>query len=326
MAPRTVAVLAYDGALVLDVTNPAEVFWVADELAGGDAYRVSIVSVDGRDVVGASGVRIGVEGALHELEGPIDTFVVPGSPFWPRRMEDETLLAAVRAGAANSRRVSSVCAGAFLLGAVGLLDGRRSTTHWQFFDELAAHVPGTDVQRGPIFVDDGHVFTSAGGTAAIDLALAMVEADHGPAIAREAARFLVVFMHRPGGHTQFSVRVRSEPAEPPLRALLKDVEENPAGDHRLAALSERAGFSERHLTRVFARELGTTPARYVEQVRVDAARTLLEASDAPLEAIARDCGLRTAETLRRAFAREVGITPHAYRQRFQTTGVIAPVA
>ena len=323
MAPRTVAVLVYDGCLVLDVMHPAEVFWVANDLAGQDAYDVSIVSLDGEDVIGASGVRIGVERAVAELDGPIDTLLVPGGPFWAARMRDEPLLAAIRAATPAARRVSGVCTGSFLLGAAGLLEGRRATTHWMFFDEFAECFPNTELQRGPIFVHDEPVFTSAGGTAAIDLALAMVEADHGPAVAREAARFLVVFMQRPGGHTQFSVRMASEPADTPLRGLLDAIAEDPAADHRLSTLSERAGFSERHLTRVFMRDLGMTPARYVEEVRVELARSLLESSDAPLDAIARDSGLGSAETLRRTFTRHKGVTPHAYRQRFRTTGVNA---
>lgn len=322
MATPTVAILAYDGAQVLDYTGPAEVFFAADALAGGGAYRVAIVSIDGRDTISSSGLRMGVHSSLHELDGPIDTFVVPGTNAWAQAMEREDLLAALRDGAGRTRRLAAVCAGAFLLGAVGLLDGRRATTHWQFLDDLAERFPAAAVEREPIFVSDGFVFTSAGGTAGIDLALAMVEADHGPVLARKVAQFLVVFMQRPGGHAQFSVRMRAEPAvRSSLRDLLDAVAENPAGDHRLVTLSERAGFSERHLTRVFTRELGTTPARYVEQIRVEAARAMLETSDAPLDVIARESGLRSAETLRRSFTRDVGATPHAYRQRFRTTGI-----
>jgi transcriptional regulator GlxA family with amidase domain len=324
MPERTVALLVYEGAQMLDVTGPAEVFWVADELAGRGAYRIRIVSADGRDATSASGLRFGVHAALEDLDGPIDTLVVPGTPNWTTVMEQEDLLAALKGGAARSRRVVSVCAGAFLLGAIGLLDGRRATTHWLFLDELAGRFPDAEVERDGIFVGDGAVFTSAGVTTGIDLALAMVEADHGPVLAREVARFLVVFMQRPGGQAQFSVRMKADPtARPDLRELLDRITENPAGDHRLSVLSERAGFSERHLARVFARELGMTPGRYVEQVRVEAARLLLETSDAPLDVIARESGLSSAETLRRCFTREVGVTPHAYRQRFRTTGINA---
>jgi transcriptional regulator GlxA family with amidase domain len=320
--PRTVALLAFDGAQILDITGPAEVFAIANHMIGASLYQVVIVSPDGRDTVSSSGPRLGVESSLADLDGPIDTFVVPGTYAWAQAMHREELRGAVAEGAARCRRVAAVCGGAFLLGATGLLDGRRATTHWMFLDELARRFPSASVQRNPIFVQDGPVFTSAGVTAGIDLALAMVESDHGPVLARQIARYLVVFMQRPGGQAQFSVRMRAEPlGRSSLRPLLDEIAENPAGDHGLAALSARAGFSERHLCRVFAREIGMSPARYVEQVRIEAARTLLENADAPIGVIAQRCGLRSAETLRRGFTREVGISPYAYRQRFRTTGV-----
>jgi transcriptional regulator GlxA family with amidase domain len=322
MPTRTVALLAYDGAQVLDITGPAEVFALANGMAGGDAYHVVIVSVDGQDRISSSGLRMGVHMALDELGGGIDTFVVPGTYAWAQAMEQDDLLAALRDGAARSRRVAAVCAGAFLGGAVGLLDGRRATTHWQYLDDLARRFPTVAVQRDPIFVADGHVFTSAAVTAGIDLALALVEADHGPFLTRKVARHLLVFLQRPGGQAQFSVRLRTAAdVRSSVSELIDEIVEDPAGDHRLAALSRRAGFSERQLSRVFARELGTTPARYVEQIRIEAARAMLEGSEASLEVIARRCGLSTAQTLRRGFTREVGITPLAYRQRFSTTGV-----
>jgi transcriptional regulator GlxA family with amidase domain len=324
MPTRTVALLAYDGAQALDVTGPAEVFAVANSMAGGDAYHVVVVSVDGQDCISCSGLRMGVHMALGELRGDIDTFVVPGTYAWAEAVQQDELLAGLRDGAGRSRRIAAVCAGAFLLGTVGLLDGRRATTHWLYLDDLARRFPAAAVERDPIFVSDGEVFTSGGVTAGIDLALALVEADHGAFLARKVARFLLVFMQRPGGQLQFSVRLRTAPdVRSSVRELIDEIVADPGGDHRLAALSKRAGFSERHLSRVFARELGTTPARYVEQIRIEAARAMLESSEASLETIARRCGLSTAETLRRSFTREVGVTPHAYRQRFSTTGVRA---
>jgi transcriptional regulator GlxA family with amidase domain len=315
-------VLVYEGAQALDTAGPCEVFASGNVLAGGEAYRVRVVSLDGADVVSSTGLRIGVHGRIEDLNGPIDTLVVPGSWGWATAMHDAPLLAALAAAAARSRRVAAVCTGAFLLGATGMLDGRHATTHWQFVDELAARFPAALVERDPIFVGDGEVYTSAGVTAGIDLALALLEADHGPEIARGIARYLVVFMQRPGGQSQFSVRMQAEPRpRSPLRALLDAITTDPAADHRLAALSARSGFSERHLTRVFVRELGATPARWVEQVRVEAARALLESSDLPLDAVARRAGLGSVESLRRSFTREVGTSPHAYRQRFRTTGV-----
>jgi transcriptional regulator GlxA family with amidase domain len=325
--PKTVALLAYDGAQILDITGPAEVFAIANQLTGSALYRLAIVSADGRDTVSSSGMRLGVESSLDGLAGPIDTFVVPGTYEFTQAMDQPELMSAVVAGAARGRRVAAVCGGAFLLGAAGLLAGRRATTHWMFLDELARCFPSAVVERDPIFVQDGPVFTSAGVTAGIDLTLAMVEADHGPVLARRIARFLVVFMQRPGGQTQFSVRLRAEPlGRSSLRPLLDDIAENPAAEHGLAALSERAGFSERHLTRLFTREIGMTPARYVEQVRIEAARTMLESADVPIDIIAHRSGLRSVETLRRCFTREFGISPHAYRQRFRTTGVTSDPA
>jgi transcriptional regulator GlxA family with amidase domain len=314
-------VLAFDGAGFLDVAGPCEVFAVADAILMGGGYRVTIASPDGRDAVSSSGFRIGVE-ATSAAVGTIDTVLVPGTWTWPSSSRDPALVEAVREAAARSRRVAGVCVGAFLLAAAGLLDGRRATTHWQFAAELAARHPEVEVDADPIFVEDGGVWTSAGVTAGIDLALALVEADHGAALARRVARHLVVFMQRPGSQAQFSVRLQAEPVERAgLRALLDGIASDPAGDHRLAALSRRAGFSERHLTRLFGRELGTTPARYVERIRIEAARALLESSDAPLGTIARETGLGSAETLRRAFLRSSGVTPDAYRRRFVTTGI-----
>jgi transcriptional regulator GlxA family with amidase domain len=298
------------------------VFAVADAVLGGDAYRVRIVSPDGRDVVSSSGFRVGVVSSAAEVDGPVDTLIVPGTWTWPEAIGRPALLAAVSAGAARSRRVVSVCVGAFVLAEAGLLNGRRATTHWRFFDELAERYPAVALDRDAIFVADGAVYTSAGVSSGIDLALALVEADHGAAVARLVAQHLVVFMQRPGGQAQFSVRLRAQPvSHAPLRAVLDAVAEDPAGDHRLEALSARAGFSSRHLSRVFVREVGMTPARYVEQVRVEAARALLASSDAPLEVVARSSGLGSVESLRRAFRREVGVTPHAYRRRFETTGI-----
>lgn len=325
MPTRSVVLLAYDGTGALDLTGPGEVFAVAGRVSGDDGYTVRIVSADGADVVSSSGMRIGVAGAIGDCAA-IDTLLVPGGAGWRAAVEQPSFLPALEAAARRSRRVASICTGAFLLGAIGLLDGRQATTHWELLDELAERCPAAAVEREAIFVGDGSVYTSAGVTTGIDLALALVEADLGAALARTVARRLVVFMQRPGGQAQFSVRMRVAPIDAsPLRDLLDAIVADPAGDHRLAAMSERAGFSERHLTRVFARELGTTPARYVEQVRIEAARGLLESSDAPLDTIARHAGLGSAETLRRSFTREVGITPHAYRQRFRTTGVRVPI-
>ena len=322
MRTREVVFFGFDQARLIDITGPWEVFATANAMAEKELYRIRAVSVTGDDIVCGAGASIAADCAIRDLSRPIDILMVPGTFEWARVSEDEAVLEAMRFAAARSKRIAAVCAGAFLLAAIGLLDGRRATTHWECADELARRFPDVEVDGKSIFVEAGWIFTSAGGTAGIDLALAMVENDYGPELARATAQFLVVFMQRPGGAAQFSARMMAKPTEQAdLRSVLDSIAEDPAGDHRLAALSERAGFSERHLARLFKRELGQTPARYVESVRLEAARDMLQTSDAPLEMIARQSGLSSAETLRRAFAREVGVTPHAYRQRFRTTGV-----
>ena len=203
-------------------------------LAGGHAYRVVIASPDGEDAVTSSGFRIGVTASVAEVEGAIDTVLVPGTWTWPSAVEDAALLAAVSDAAARSRRVAGVCVGGFVLAAAGLLDGRRATTHWQFAGELADRYPSVRVEPDAIFVTDGDVWTSAGVSAGIDLALALVEADHGAAVARRVAQHLVVFMQRPGGQSQFSIHIQGDPVErPTLRAVLESIAADPAADHRL---------------------------------------------------------------------------------------------
>jgi transcriptional regulator GlxA family with amidase domain len=311
---RTVAVLAYDGVQLLDVAGPIEVF----DAARG--YELVVASPDGSDVR-AGRTRIGTDVAFDELPEALDLLLVPGAPDWRAVIADEDLVGAVLRLAGRSRRVASVCAGAFLLAAAGLLDGRRAATHWELAAELAREFPAVAVDPDAIFVADGRIHTSAGITAGIDLCLALVEADQGAEAAREVARHLVVFMQRPGGQAQFSARLEAPvTANPTLRRLLDRVAAEPAADHSLEAMSELAGFSVRHLTRVFRRELGLTPARYVELVRVEAAKARLEQGDEPLAAVARAVGFGSEETLRRAFQREASTSPNAYRERFRTTG------
>jgi transcriptional regulator GlxA family with amidase domain len=216
--------------------------------------------------------------------------------------------------------VASVCTGAFLLGAAGLLEGRRVTTHWAWADRFARDHPGVQVEPDRIFVRDGEVWTSAGVTAGIDLALALVEDDHGREAALEVARWLVVFVPRPGGQSQFSAPLAAQSAERgPLREVQEAVLAHPAGDLSVERLAERACMSPRNFARVFRRETGVTPAAWVETARVECARQLLEASSAPTETIAFECGFGTVETMRRAFRRRVGVSPGEYRDRFNAT-------
>lgn len=322
MPSRRLAFFVFDRFRLIDVTGPLEVFGTANLIAERELYSITVASPDGADVTCGSGIKLGVDAAVDAVEAPVDLMLIPGTVRWEEVREDGEVLDALRRMASRSERIASVCAGSLLLAAVGMLDGRRASTHWELTDELALRHPEVQVMGDRIFVEDGSIYTAAGGTAGIDLALAILEDDHGAELAREVARFLVVFMQRPGGQDQFSTRMRFEPRGPSsLRPLLDSIAADPAADHRLAALSRRAGFSERHLTRVFKREVGVTPARYVEAVRIEAARSLLESSEAPLATIARESGLSSAETMRRAFAREIGVTPEAYRRSFRTTGL-----
>jgi transcriptional regulator GlxA family with amidase domain len=228
------------------------------------------------------------------------------------------VIAWVQEAAARSRRVTSVCSGAFVLANAGLLDGRRATTHWQWCDTLAAMFPAVEVERDAIFVADGNTYTSAGVTAGMDLALALVEEDLGAEVAREVAQQLVVFLRRPGGQSQFSAQIAVPAAErEPLREVQAHIAANVTADLAVAALAKRAAMSPRNFARAFRRETGMTPAAYVESVRVEQARIALEGSDAQVESIARHCGFGTVETMRRAFHRRLGVNPAAYRNRFK---------
>ncbi|MEU6040429.1 MULTISPECIES: GlxA family transcriptional regulator [Actinomadura] len=319
---REVLIVVYDGVQSLDVTGPAEVFDGAARLLRG-GYRVRLASPDGREVTTSSGLRLGVHTGLSAA-APLDTLVVAGG-LAPDVSPDGGLVAGVREAAAAARRVTSVCTGAFLLAAAGLLEGRRATTHWAYCDRLAAAHPGVTVAPDAIYVRDGPVVTSAGVTAGIDLALALVEEDHGAALAREVARWLVVFMQRPGGQSQFSRRARTRPVRrEALRALLDHIAAEPAADLSLEAMAARLAMSPRHFSRVFAEQVGVSPGRYVEESRVEAARCLLETGDDGVDTVARLSGFGSAETMRRAFLRHVGVPPTAYRDRFGTAA--RPVA
>jgi transcriptional regulator GlxA family with amidase domain len=246
--------------------------------------------------------------------------MLPGGTGSRAASADPELVAFVRAAASRCRRVAAVCTGAFIAAAAGLLDGRRVTTHWAAAQELAAGYPALDVDPDPLYIRDGRVWTSAGVTAGIDLALALVADDLGADVAQILARWMVMFLHRPGGQSQFAT-----PAWVPragrsaVRAVQDRVESAPGGDHRLPALAAAASMSVRHFSRVFTTEVGQSPGRFVERVRLDAARADLEAGDDTLVVVAERCGLGSAESLRRAFHRHLGVSPDAYRRRFRTT-------
>ncbi|MGZ0201489.1 GlxA family transcriptional regulator [Streptomyces sp. RM1] len=311
-----VAVLVHDRVKLLDVAGPAEVFGEAN-LLGAD-YRITLVSTTGADVASSIGVRIAVDGSAATQPDP-DTFLIPGGDVHPRTPVTRDLVEAARDLAARSGRVASVCSGAFVLGATGLLDGKRATTHWKIADRLAALHPRTRVEPDAIYVRDGTVYTSAGVTAGIDLALALVEEDHGPDLAREAARSLVVYLRRAGGQSQFSAPLQGPPPRSPaLRRVVDLITAQPAGNYSLTELATRLNLSTRHLTRLFREELGTTPARYVESIRFGIAKSLLDQGYTATQA-ASLAGFPGYESLRRVFARELSISPAAYQRRFATT-------
>ena len=318
--PRHVVVVAYDGVRFLDVVGPLEVFTVANE--EGDFYVARVATPGGRDVVTTTGNRLGADAGLETMTATgIDTLLVAGTPNWSLLL-DPLLVAQIGRLAAGARRIVSVCTGTFGLAAARLLEGRRAATHWRHAGALAEQFPAVEVDPEALYVRDGPVFTSAGIAAGIDVALALVEDDLGADVARRVAKILVVFLQRPGGQSQFSTwttstAVRSEP----LRLVMEAVVLDPAGDHSLDAMAARANFSVRHLSRLFDEQVGVGGAQYVERVRVEAARTLLEGTDEVLGVIAKRTGFRSEETMRRAFVRELGVSPGSYRSSFRTSGI-----
>jgi len=312
-------VVAFPRFQALDVFGPVEVFTAADRIAGGGEYAVELVAARAGAVETSSGIRVLPDRATRAVRlRSLDTLIVAGGDGVRAALEDRSLLGWIGRAAPRARRVCSVCTGAFLLAEAGLLDGRRATTHWASCELLAARYPEVAVEPIPIFVRDGNVATSAGVTAGIDLALALVEEDLGPELAREVARWLVLFLKRPGGQAQFSGALDGPVASrPSLRALQDWIPGHLDEDLSVAVLAERAAMSPRNFARAFRRELGATPGAYVERLRVEAARSRLESGDSPLGAVAAACGFGTAETFRRAFQRHVGASPSRYRERFR---------
>ncbi len=320
---RRVVLVAFDGMQALDVVGPAEVFDAATRLLGDvPGYSLTVATPDGGPARATSGLRLAADVTLPAVRSRgVDTLLVGGGVAVDDVLRAHpSLPGELRRIAGGTRRTCSVCTGALLLAEAGLLEGCAATTHWAFGRTLAARHPGVDVQPDRIFVRDGPVTTSAGVTAGLDLALALVEEDHGAALARSVARWLVLFLQRPGGQSQFSERLAVPlPDGSPLRALLDAIVADPAADHAQPALARRLSVSERHLRRVFARETGTTPARFVERVRVEAARAALEADALPIAVVAQRAGFGSDETMRRAFLRVLGVGPAEYRERFRRT-------
>lgn len=319
MRARRVVVVAFPGVQSLDVAGPVEVFAAANEQERRREYAVTLATVDGLPCPTSSGLLLMPDAAVGEVRGKVDTLVVAGGEGTADAMRDPKLLLGTARLARHARRITSVCSGAFLLAEIGLLEGRRATTHWSACDLLARRYPDVDVDPDPIYVRDGNIWTSAGVTAGMDLALALVEEDLGRDTALAIARRLVLFLRRPGNQSQFSAQLAAQTAERDgLRQVQRWIADHPDEDLSVANLARRAGMSERHFARSFRQEIGVTPARYVEQVRLEAARRLLEETDEGVEVVARRCGFGTAETLRRSFIRSLHLSPAEYRRRFRT--------
>ncbi|GAA2301952.1 GlxA family transcriptional regulator [Streptomyces kunmingensis] len=318
MPPRTVLVLLFDGVQSLDVTGPVEVFAGAAPAAGSASggYRVRTASLDGAPVRTSSGLILLPDHSLAEAAVPAPhTVLVPGGQG--TRRPDPRLIDWLRVNAPGAQRIVSVCTGAILLAQAGLLDGRRATTHWAYCDRLARDHPAIDVDPDPIYVRDGNVATSAGVTAGIDLALALVEEDHGRDTALTIARHLVVFLRRPGNQAQFSAQLAAQTARrEPLREVQQWITEHPDDDLCVESMAARARLSPRHFARAFRTETGLTPGRYVERVRVEHARRLLEDTTDGVEEVSRASGYGTPEAMRRAFLKNLGTPPAEYRRRF----------
>jgi transcriptional regulator GlxA family with amidase domain len=321
---RRVVVVVYPGAQALDISGPVEVFdtvnrRLTDPTVG---YRIQFVSAAAPLVRTCAGMEIKAE-PLAAGDGPIDTLIVPGGWSLPEALTDRPLIDWIHAAAGRSRRVTSVCGGAFLLAEAGLLDGRRATTHWAYCAEMAERYPAVAVDPESIFVWDGRFVTSAGVSTGIDMALALVEADHSAALALEIARYLVLFFKRNGGQSQFSTVLEAQLADrAPVRAAQEWIVEHLEQPLPVPEIADRANMSVRHFTRVFRREVGLPPGQYIEQMRIARARKLLETTDLPVGQVARHSGFPTPETFFRAFGRALELTPNEYRHRFQA---VAPV-
>ena len=316
---RTVLIVLFDGVQSLDVTGPLEALAGARTEAGEPGYEVRTASLDGGPVRTSSGLRLTPDGALRGLPDtqPLDLLLVPGGRG--ARHADPDLIAWVHDHAGQAGRLASVCTGAFVLAEAGLLAGKRVTTHWAYCDKLAAKYPDLTVDPDPIYIRDGHLITSAGVTAGIDLALALIEEDLGRDAALTAARYLVVFLRRPGSQSQFSAQLQAQTAtRKPIRHVQQWITEHPAENLTVERLALKANLSPRQFARAFTTEVGLTPGRYVDQVKIEAARRRLEDTADGIEEAARACGYGTSEAMRRAFIKTLGVSPAEYRRRFTT--------
>ncbi|UIJ44753.1 GlxA family transcriptional regulator [Sphingomonas cannabina] len=314
-----VALVIHRGVQALDVAGPVDVFAEANAfVAEGERYETLLVGPDRSPLRASNSMQLVPDLGFDEASGPYDLVLVAGGPSLPYADPDPAMVAWLRSVPSRTAIYGSICTGAFALGHAGLLDGRRVTTHWQIAARLAACFPAAQVEPDRIYVSDGALITSAGVTAGIDLALALVREHHGAAIAVAVAKRLVVLAQRQGGQSQFSAYL-SAPADPqsPIARMQTWIMENIGRRHTLQSLSDMVGMSTRNLARQFVRETGITPHEYVERARIDAARMLLEGTPLPLKTIAIDCGFGSADRMRLVFVDRLGVTPAQYRSSFQ---------
>jgi transcriptional regulator GlxA family with amidase domain len=313
-----VLMLAFPKAQMLDIAGPLDVFAEAGrQIRNRSAYRLELVAPTMEPLTTSNGVRLLPDATLETASEDADTLLIAGNPFMVDHESNPAVADWLRLMVKRVRRVGSVCSGAFVLAHAGLLDGRRVTTHWNAAERLAAQFPNVRVEPDSIFVKDGSIYTSAGVTAGMDLALALVEEDFGRTIALKVAREMVMFLKRPGGQSQFSAPLAAQTAE---RSAIRDVQnwvlENLSKQLSVEQMAEQAGMSVRNFARSFKRETQWTPAEFVERARLDTARRMLEETKQPMKRIANIAGFGDATTLRRAFLRKLGVTPVDYRRRF----------
>lgn len=326
-ACRRIGIVVFTNCDAMDVSGPVNVFSYADrwlQMTGKttqSVYAIEILAEQAGPVTTCSGLKIIADRAFAEVEDGFDTLVVAGGVGMDQAKENRALVDWIKAMSGRARRTVSICTGAFLLAECGMLDGHRATTHWLFCDRLAEEYPQIHVEPDCIFIREDSVYTSGGITAGIDLALALVEEDWGSDIANSVARILLVFLRRPGGQSQFSSYL---PAEAKTRMDIRELQgwiiDHPAENLSVEALASRLAMSPRNFTRVFLKEVGVTPASFVEQVRLSVARNRIEQTKLPLKIVCEQCGFGSDEHMRRAFQRHLKVSPQAYRERFQFRG------
>ena len=319
---RPISIIAFPGAEILDITGPHEVFFIAnlilhkEDISQDNIYPVTILAEQPGPVSTLSGLQIVADHSYKQIDEKCDTLLIPGGSV-DQVLANTWIVDLVKEMAPKVRRLVSVCTGAFLLAESGLLDGCRATTHWNYCNEFTKKYPRVKLDRDRIFIKNNNIYTSGGITSGIDLALALIEEDWGQELALAVAQFLVVFLKRPGGQSQFSSYLASEATNrPDLRELQTWIMQHPEDNLNVEILAERMAMSPRNFARLFINETGMTPAKFVEMVRIDAARNLLETSKLPIDTVADKSGFKDSERMRRSFLRQLGVNPSDYRKRF----------